>query len=65
MSKLSISLERNIQKAIDQTPGVNDVDELSFVEAVLEALGCIEVGYEMRPEELTEVEEDDLENEDD
>ena len=60
MKKLPLSnvLEQNIRKAIDETPGINQVSESQYADAVLEALDILICGFEMRRQELRDREEE-------
>ncbi|WP_437230112.1 hypothetical protein SH661x_001789 [Planctomicrobium sp. SH661] len=52
MNDLIDRLEKNIRKAIDATPGIMDVSERDYCDAVLDAIGTIRFGLNMRLEEL-------------
>lgn len=52
--RLVDALEQAIRNAISEAPGIMDVTEHAYCEAVLAAMDAIRVGIEMRKHEIEE-----------
>lgn len=52
-------IEQAIRKAVDSVPGLGDIPEKDYCEAVLDAIDTYKFGVDMRLGELNELDEED------